>query len=65
MTEYLYEEQLKNEKFERLINTKEYLTKEEVDFILSWDSSEHDHILYLNENEFLNLRLHKGNLEVF
>ena len=65
MTEYLYEEQLKNEKFERLINTKEYLTKNEVDFILNWDPTEHEHILYLNDNEFLNLRLYKGNLEVF
>ena len=31
MTEYLYEEQLKNERFEKLINTKEYLTKEKLE----------------------------------
>ena len=37
MTEYLYEEQLKNERFEGLVNNKEILTKEEVDFVISWD----------------------------
>ena len=55
MTEYLYEEQLKNERFEMLVNTKMILTKEEVDFVISWDPTEKENMFYLNENEFLNI----------
>ena len=58
MNEYLYEEQLKNERFEMLVNTKEILTKEEVDFVISWDADEHENMFYLNENEFLNLNVY-------
>jgi len=58
MTEYLYEEQLKNERFEELVNTKMILTKEEVDFVISWDPTEKENMFYLNENEFLNLNIY-------
>ena len=58
MTEYLYEEQLKNERFEMLVNTKMILTKEEVDFVISWDPTEKENMFYLNENEFLNLNIY-------
>ena len=58
MNEYLYEEQLKNERFEMLINTKVELTKEEADFILSWDSTEHENIIYVREDVFLNLNIY-------
>ena len=58
MNEYLHEEQLKNEKFEMLVNTKEILTREEVDFVISWDASEHQNMFYLNGNEFLNLNVY-------
>ena len=58
MNEYLYEEQLKNERFEMLINTKVELTKEEADFILSWDSTEHENIIYVREGVFLNLNIY-------
>ena len=58
MTEYLYEEQLKNERFEMLVNTKMTLTKEEVDFVISWDPTEKENMFYLNENEFLNLNIY-------
>ena len=58
MNEYLYEEQLKNNKFEMLINTKVELTKEEADFILSWDPTEHENIIYVRENVFLNLNIY-------
>ena len=57
MNEYLYEEQLKNFKFELLINTKEILTKEEADFILSWDPTEKDNIIYINDHAFRNLNV--------
>jgi hypothetical protein len=58
MNEYLYEEQLKNERFEMLINTKDVLTQEEADFILSWDPTEKDNIIYVNDNWFVNLNVH-------
>jgi hypothetical protein len=58
MNEYLYEEQLKNERFEMLINTKIELTKEEADFILSWDPTEHENIIYVREGVFLNLNIY-------
>ena len=58
MTEYLYEEQQKNERFEELVNTKMVLTKEEVDFVISWDPTEKENMFYLNENEFLNLNVY-------
>tara|TARA_R110000796_G_scaffold4997_9_gene18952 strand:+ start:1631 stop:1852 length:222 start_codon:yes stop_codon:yes gene_type:complete len=58
MTEYLYEEQLKCEKFEELVNTKEILTKEEVDFVVSWDESELENMFYLNKNKYLNLNVY-------
>jgi hypothetical protein len=58
MNEYLYEEQLKNERFEMLVNTKEVLTKEERDFVISWDADEYQNMFFLNENEFLNLNVY-------
>jgi hypothetical protein len=58
MTEYLYEEQQKNERFEELVNTKMVLTKEEVDFVISWDPTEKENMFYLNESEFLNLNIY-------
>ena len=54
MNEYLYEEQLKNERFEQLIQ-KEMLNKEEVDFVISWDEDQRDNFLYISEYLFLNL----------
>ena len=53
MTQYIYDEMQKNERFEQLVNTKEILTKEEADFIISWDPTEHENMFYLNENEFI------------
>tara|TARA_R110000744_G_scaffold7851_1_gene26844 strand:+ start:141 stop:362 length:222 start_codon:yes stop_codon:yes gene_type:complete len=58
MNEYLYEEQLKNERFEMLVNTKEILTKDEIDFVISWDPTERENMFFLNENEFLNLNIY-------
>ena len=58
MNEYLYEEQLKNERFEMLINTKDVLTQEEADFILSWDPTEHENIIYVRDDVFLNLNIY-------
>ena len=34
------------------------LTKEEVDFVISWDPTEKENMFYLNENEFLNLNIY-------
>ena len=59
MNEFIYEEMQKNNRFEKLINTKLYLTKEEADFCISWDPQCHDEIFYQEsqgENKFLNIR---------
>ena len=58
MNEYLYEEQLKNERFEMLINTRIELTKEEADVILSRDPTQHENIIYVRENVFVNLNIY-------
>ena len=58
MTQYIYDEAQKNERFEQLVNTKEILTKEEVDFIIDWDPKEHENMFYLNDNSFLNLNVY-------
>ena len=58
MTQYIYDEMQKNERFEQLVNTKEILTKEEADFVISWDPTEHENMFYLNENEFLNMNVY-------
>ena len=58
MTQYIYDEMQKNERFEQLVNTKEVLTKAEVDFIISWSPDEHENMFYLNDNEFLNLNVY-------
>ena len=56
MNEFIYEEMQKNNKFEKLINTKLYLTKEEADFCISWDPQCHDEIFYQEDDKFLNIR---------
>lgn len=58
MNEYLYEEQLKNNRFEKLINTKEILTNEEADFVLSWDPTQKSNLHYIKENKILNLKFY-------
>lgn len=62
------QEREKNERFETLVNTKEILTKEEVDFVISWCPEEYENMFYLNDNEFLNLNVyseHDHDLEEF
>ena len=56
MNEFIYEEMQKNNRFEKLINTKLYLTKEEADFCISWDPQCHDEIFYQEDDQFLNIR---------
>ena len=58
MNQYIYDEMQKNERFEQLVNTKEILTREEADFVISWDPTEHENMFYLNENEFLNMNVY-------
>jgi hypothetical protein len=46
-------------KFQSLINTAEYLTKEEYEFCKEWDAEEtKTHLFNINENKWLNLNLY-------
>tara|TARA_R110000744_G_scaffold313325_1_gene420564 strand:- start:374 stop:595 length:222 start_codon:yes stop_codon:yes gene_type:complete len=58
MNQYIYNEMQKNERFETLVNTKEILTREEADFVISWCPEEYENMFYLNENEVLNLNVY-------
>ncbi len=47
-------------KFEEIMNTKEYLTKEEYDFCFSYDKDIREDTSYIGDSngEYLNLRLY-------
>jgi len=56
-----YEVSQEFNKFEMLINTKEYLTKEEHDFCVAWDSDEKQNITYIGSpdgRDYLNLNVY-------
>ena len=48
--------------FEMLVNTKEYVTKDEFNFIVSWDSTEKTNFSYIGDysklGDYLNLRVY-------
>ena len=48
--------------FEMLVNTKEYVTKDEFNFIVSWDSTEKNNFSYIGDysklGDYLNLRVY-------
>ena len=49
-------------RFEMLVNTKEYVTKDEFNFIVSWDSTEKNNFSYIGDysklGDYLNLRVY-------
>jgi hypothetical protein len=47
-------------RFEQLINTKEYLTKEEFDFCVAWDDDCKQDLQYVgnSEGDYLNLNVY-------
>tara|TARA_R110000851_G_scaffold329247_2_gene500952 strand:- start:1206 stop:1433 length:228 start_codon:yes stop_codon:yes gene_type:complete len=62
ITEALYTENEKLERFEMLMNTKEYLTKEEYDFCVLWDKDVKIQTSYIGDyssyGDYLNLNLY-------
>jgi len=57
-----YDEQLKYERFEFIMNTQEYLTQEEYDFCLAWDQDIRMDTSYIGDfskfGAYLNLRVY-------
>jgi len=45
-------------RFEEIMNTKEYLTKEEYDFCFAYDKDIREDTSYLGDGEYLNLRVY-------
>ena len=62
MTDYdLYEAQQEYNHFEMLVNTKEYVTKDEFNFIVKYDKTEKNNFSYIDYSEkgdYLNLNVY-------
>ena len=58
--ESLYTAKQQFDKFEEIMNTKEYLTKEEYDFCVGYDRDIREDIMYVGNSygDYLNLRLY-------
>ena len=58
--ESLYIAELEYYRFEEIMNTKEYLTKEEYDFCFSYDKDIREDMSYIGDSngDYLNLRLY-------
>ena len=58
--ESLYIAELEYHRFEEIMNTKEYLTKEEYDFCFSYDKDIREDMSYIGDSngDYLNLRLY-------
>ena len=56
----LYEAQQEYNHFEMLVNTKEYVTKDEFNFIVGWDATEKNNFAYVGSylGDYLNLNLY-------
>jgi hypothetical protein len=54
-----YEFKQEYDKFQMLVNTKEYVTKEEYEFIIAYDETEKDNFFYIGDysqyGDYLNL----------
>ena len=63
MTDYdLYEAQQEYNHFEMLVNTKEYVTKDEYSFIVAYDKTEKTNFSYIGDysqyGDYLNLNVY-------
>jgi len=61
MTNYdLYEAQQEYNHFEMLVNTKEYVTKDEFNFIVKYDKTEKNNFSYVDSylGDYLNLNVY-------
>tara|TARA_R110000803_G_scaffold94342_2_gene161982 strand:+ start:525 stop:761 length:237 start_codon:yes stop_codon:yes gene_type:complete len=59
---YLYEAQQEYNHFEMLVNTKEYVTKDEYSFIVAYDKTEKTNFSYIGDysqyGDYLNLNVY-------
>jgi hypothetical protein len=57
-----YEFKQEYDKFQMLVNTKEYVTKEEYEFIIAYDETEKDNFFYIGDyskyGDYLNLNVY-------
>ena len=57
-----YEDKLEYDKFQMLVNTKEYVTKEEYEFIIAYDPTEKGNFFYIGDyskyGDYLNLNVY-------
>ena len=57
-----YEFKQEYDKFQMLVNTKEYVTKEEYEFIIAYDPTEKDNFFYIGDyskyGDYLNLNVY-------
>ena len=56
--EFLYIAEQEYYKFDEIINTKEYLTKEEYEFVFAYDKTIREDTSYIGDGEYLNLRVY-------
>ena len=57
-----YNDKLEYDKFQMLVNTKEYVTKEEYEFIIAYDPTEKSNFFYIGNysqyGDYLNLNVY-------
>jgi len=57
-----YNDKLEYDKFQMLVNTKEYVTKEEYEFIIAYDKTEKGNFFYIGDyskyGDYLNLNVY-------
>ena len=57
-----YNDKLEYDKFQMLVNTKEYVTKEEYEFIINYDKTEKGNFFYIGDyskyGDYLNLNVY-------
>ena len=56
--ESLYIAELEYNRYEEIMNTKEYLTKEEYEFVFAYDKDIREDTSYLGDGKYLNLRVY-------
>lgn len=57
-----YEDQQEYNKFQTLVNTQEYVTKDDYEFIIKYDKTEKDNFFYIGDysqyGDYLNLNVY-------
>ena len=57
--EFIYQEEQEYKQYQKIINTKEYLTQEEYDFCVKWDAAEAwKYLNNIGEGRWLNINVY-------